>query len=66
MYRFCNTTKVTLLGNTCVDFELSNFGPQFRTQFEEDWGYQVCGLVPGCDQNGLIDTIYINHLNGLL
>ena len=62
----CRGIKLTSLRDTSDDFGIPNFGQLFRTQIEEDWGPEVCGLVLGYDQNVLIDSIFIILQNGLL
>jgi len=63
--RVCRSIKLTSLRDTSEDFGIPNFGQLFRSQIEEDWGHEVCGLVLGYDQNVLLDSIFIKRQNGL-
>jgi len=62
----CGSIKLTPLRHASVDFGIPNFGQLFRTQIEDNWGHEVSGLVLRYDQNVLIDSVFIKHLNGLL
>jgi len=62
----CRCIKLTSLRDASEDFRIPTFGQLFRTQIEEDWGQEVCGLVLGYDQNVLRNSIFINVHNGLL
>jgi len=62
----CRSIKLTSLRDASEDFGIPNFGQQFHTQIDEDWGHEVCGLVLGYDQNVLLDSILIKLQNGLL
>ena len=61
----CRRIKLTSLRDASEDFGIPHFGQLFRTQIEEDWGPEVCGLVLRYDQNVPIDSIYIKLQNGL-
>jgi hypothetical protein len=62
----CRSIKLTSLRDASVDFGIPNIGQLFHTQIEEDWGNEVSGLVLGCDQNVLIDSVIIKLQNVLL
>jgi len=62
----CRSIKLTSLRDASEDFGIPNVGQLFRAQIDEDWGHEVSGLMPGYDQNVLIDSIFINLQNGLL
>jgi hypothetical protein len=62
----CRSIKLTSLRDASEDFGIPKFGQLFHTQIEQDWGYEVSGLVLGYDQNVLLDSIFINLQNGLL
>jgi len=64
--RVCRSVQSISLRDASEDFEIPNFGKLFRPPIEQDWGYEVCGLVLGYDQNVLIDSIFIKLQNGLL
>jgi len=62
----CRSIKLTSLRDVSEDFGIPHFEQLFRMQIEEDWGYEVSGLVLGYDQNILLDSILIKLQNGLL
>jgi len=64
--RVCRSIELTSLRDASEEFRIPNFGQLFRTQIEEDWGPEVCGLMLRYDQNVLIDSIFIKLQNGLL
>jgi len=45
---------------------MSNLGQLQCRSIDDDWGHPVSGLVPGYDQNVLIESIFIILQNGLL
>jgi len=62
----CRSIKFTSLRDASEHIGMPNLGQLFRSQLEEDWGPEVCGLVLGYDQNVLIDSICIKFQNVLL
>jgi hypothetical protein len=62
----CRSIKLTCIRDALEDFEIPTFGQLFHGQIEEDWGYEVSGLVLGYDQNVLLVRIFIKLQNGLL
>jgi len=60
----CRSIKLTLLRDVSVDFGIPNSGQLFHTEIADDWGHEVNGLVLGCDQNVLIDSLFINFRMG--
>jgi len=62
----CSSITLTSLRVASEDCGIPNFGQQFRTELEEDWGREVCGLMLGYDQNVFFDRIFIKLQNGLL
>jgi len=41
----CRSIKLTSPSDASEDFGIPNFGQQFHSQIEEDWGHEVSGLV---------------------
>jgi len=66
VHSVCRSIKLTSLRNASVDFGIPKFGELFLTQIEDSWGHEDSGLVLGYDQNILIDSVCIEHQNGLL
>ena len=62
----CRSIKLTPLRDASEDFGTPNFAQLFSSQIAENWGHNVSGLVLGCDQNVLLDSILIKLQNGLL
>jgi len=58
--------QINLTQRSIRRFRNANLGQLFRTQIEEDWGWEGCGLVLGHDQNVLIDGIFSPLQNRLL
>jgi hypothetical protein len=62
----CRSIILTLLRDPSEDFGIPNCGQLFSMHIDEDWGYEVCGLVLRYDRNVLIASIFISLQNGLL
>jgi len=64
--RVYRSIKLISLGDASEDFGIPNLIQLFRSQIQEDWGPEVCGLALGYDQTVLIDSILLKLQNGLL
>jgi len=62
----CRSIKLTSLRDASEHFGIPNIGQPFRTQIDDDWGHEVCGLVFRYGRNVLTDSIFIKLQNGLL
>jgi len=58
--------KLTSLRNGSVDSRIPNIWQLFRAQIEDNFVYEISGLVLRYDQNVVIDSIFIQLQNGLL
>jgi len=63
--RVCQSIQLTSLRDASEDFGIPNFGQLFCSQIEEDWGYQISGLVIRYDQNVLLNSMFIEIQIGL-
>jgi hypothetical protein len=62
----CRSIKLTTLRDASAEVGIPTFCQLFRSQIEDDWAHEVCGLVLGYDQNVLIDSVFIKLQNRLL
>jgi len=62
----CGSIKLTSLRVASEGFGILNCGQLFCAQIEDDWGWEVRGLMLRYDQNVLIDSVFITLQNGLL
>lgn len=58
--------KFIILGGILVDFIVSTVSQQLHVETNEHWGHTVAGLVFSCDENILLDSIFIKLWNTLL